>query len=131
MPNPKIIAGENIGAYFELPVYYLMDFQPDIQTEPEKHPVYASDTDPYRTNLFLFRNLGPIRILKCIGKVVPRLYQEGQICCMDYQLSFLEFYEILLICSTAYLIQENFIEVKDEKDFKYPKKKRSTKIKRF
>lgn len=37
--------------------------------------------------------------MKCLAEVCPKICQDGMVVTIDYPLSFLEFYEVLLLCT--------------------------------
>lgn len=55
--------------------------------------------DPFYKDLITFRSLGIKKIVKCLIDVCPLISQDGFVTNMDYLLSFLEFYDTLLLCA--------------------------------
>lgn len=70
--------------------------------------------DPFFDSLIAFRHLGIKEILKCLQEVCPQICQDGTVVKIDYNLSFLEFYEVLLLC--AYKIVESKRKQKEKEE---------------
>lgn len=49
--------------------------------------------------MITFRSLGVRTILKCLIEVCPQIYQDDMVVSINHSLSFLEFYEVLLLCA--------------------------------
>lgn len=52
-------------------------------------------------DLITFRKLGAKKIVQCLAEVCPLIMQDGLIVNLEYPLSFLEFYDVLLLCAHA------------------------------
>ncbi|XP_069674189.1 uncharacterized protein [Periplaneta americana] len=59
--------------------------------------------DPLATQLISFCKLGPTKVTDYLTEVCPAIISEDLICNMDYKLTFLEFYEVLLLCAEGLL----------------------------
>lgn len=55
--------------------------------------------DPFFKDLITFRRLGIKTIVQCLAEVCPQICQDGMVVMIDYPLSFIEFYEVLLLCA--------------------------------
>lgn len=62
---------------------------------PEDQP----EIDIFRKTLFTFRHLGRNKIVKCITNVYPNVRTSEHLIDLNYKINFLEFYEILLLCT--------------------------------
>lgn len=76
--------------YFWNEIAETEEYQPIVETEYE---------DPFFDNLITLRRLGIKTIVRCLAEVCPKIYQEGMVVNIDYPLSFLEFYEVVLLCA--------------------------------
>lgn len=55
--------------------------------------------DPFYQDLSTFRELGAKVITKCLCDICPPILKNGILCNMDYYMTFLEFYEVLICCT--------------------------------
>lgn len=74
-------------------------------SEPVEHE------DPFFNLLVTLRKLGIRKVVQCLAEVCPQVCQDGMVVWIDYPLSFLEFYEVLLLC--AYKIVDAHQKEKD------------------
>lgn len=81
---------------------YITD-EPVIGEKPEEPIAYPFKEGVYES-LRLFTKLKPKELLKCIGQECPRVFEDGVLINMDYKLSFLEFYNVL-IAATLKIIE--------------------------
>lgn len=58
-----------------------------------------SETDIFRKTLFTFRHLGRYKVVKCVTTVYPNVRITEHLIDLNYKINFLEFYEILLLCT--------------------------------
>ncbi|KAK5645793.1 hypothetical protein RI129_004257 [Pyrocoelia pectoralis] len=72
--------------------------------------LFSSNEDPYKTELFLFNGLNSKKITQCLCSICPLMKQNGVIVNIHYPLTFLEFYDTILKCSSM------FIEMKRNKE---------------
>ncbi|KAF2880053.1 hypothetical protein ILUMI_26122 [Ignelater luminosus] len=97
--TPKLVKGVN-AVPFGGNIVFLPDDPADIGEKPDD--VTESDQsikDPYRKQLYALRSLGPKRVIECLTNICPQIACDNQIINMDYPLSFIEFYETLLMCA--------------------------------
>ncbi|XP_044750320.1 uncharacterized protein LOC123310743 isoform X2 [Coccinella septempunctata] len=71
----------------------------EIGASTEKSIDIPEDADPFYQDLAAFRVLGPKVVTKCLSTICPSILKNGIICNMDYPMTFLEFYEVLIICA--------------------------------
>lgn len=69
-----------------------------------------SKRDPFYQDLYVFRKLGAKKIVQCLTETCPLISSEGVIINMEYPLSFLEFYEVLLLCAKSLVEKEQQIK---------------------
>ncbi|KAF7275909.1 hypothetical protein GWI33_011152, partial [Rhynchophorus ferrugineus] len=96
----------------------------------EENVIIEPNSDQTQTNtLYTFSNLGRKCILKAISKICPQIVTENRRYTTRYQLSFLEFYEILLLltyekveqarlekCKEATKLSAGLIDVRSTRD---------------
>lgn len=70
--------------------------------------------DPFYKNLITFRSLGAKKIVQCLTEVCPLISRDGYVTNMDYLLSFLEFYDTLLLCAFAAVDKKLQLHAKKE-----------------
>lgn len=102
--DTEVFFGTNI-ATIDHQLTYLTEKNSELRTEPPQPTIYANHPDPHRFNLYLFRSLGSRRILRCIHDIIPPIIENGVIVNLEYPLTFLEFYEIILSCTNE-LVKE-------------------------
>lgn len=136
--------------YNAVPVGLNLMFMPeDISERDEVFNTIQTTVigDPFYQNLITFRRLGIKTVLKCLAEICPQIYQEGKIVNVDHLLSFLEFYEVLLLCAyklvdkeykenekrsleeTVTLKTDDAINSLDQKKQQLQKDKKKTKVK--
>lgn len=85
--------------------------KPFLETE-EYQPIESVEyEDPFFKDLITFRRLGIKTIVQCLADVCPQICQDGTVVMIDYPLSFLEFYEVLLLC--AYKLVDRKLKQKE------------------
>lgn len=70
--------------------------------EPMEIP---ENVDPFFQDLTAFRELGADVVAKCLCTICPPILKNGIICNMDYCLTFLEFYEVLIVCALMLIVR--------------------------
>ncbi|KAJ8978765.1 hypothetical protein NQ317_017488 [Molorchus minor] len=85
------------------------------------HPVLLlkkKNTDLFSVSLYTFRSLGKRKIVYCMAKVCPKIFTDDGSVDMEYKLTFLEFYEIVLQCTYEKVERKRRIEEKcKQKEF--------------
>ncbi|KAL3282464.1 hypothetical protein HHI36_005648 [Cryptolaemus montrouzieri] len=74
-----------------------------VGEQPEEYLNEIEEIDPYFQDLSTLRILGPKIIVQCLYTVCPAIIQNNLICTMDYSMTFLEFYEVLICCALSVL----------------------------
>lgn len=72
-------------------------------------------------HLYVFRNLGPKKVIQCLATVCPLIVYDCKIINMEYQLTFLEFFETIIFCAFMMADEEKqkeieLIELEKEKE---------------
>ncbi|KAG5896837.1 hypothetical protein JTB14_032077, partial [Gonioctena quinquepunctata] len=77
-------------------IYYVPDARSDASNvEPDEY------SDTFKKTLHTFRTLGKKSILNCLTVVCPKIVNHHQNINWSYKLTFLEFYEVILLCNYA------------------------------
>ncbi|KAK9869387.1 hypothetical protein WA026_003144 [Henosepilachna vigintioctopunctata] len=71
----------------------------EIGKVPEEPITDFAEEDPFFQDLSKFRVLGPKVVVECLCSVCPPIKHDGIICNINYPMTFLEFYEVLICCT--------------------------------
>lgn len=84
----------------------------DIDESTFESTNIPEDADLFFQDLSVFRVLGPKVVSKCLYTICPPILKNGIICNIDYSMTFLEFYEVLICCALLLVAR-----TKKKKDF--------------
>lgn len=83
------------------------DDEPDIGEPNREQPAYPIESDMFYKDLKVFRKLGIKKAIGCITKICPMIKCDGYLVNINYQLTFLEFYEILVAFAEKLILIHN------------------------
>lgn len=99
--------GVNIASFLN-GVFYLTEDDPKFSYKEQLPP----PDDPFYQTLYLFRSLGPKKIVQCVSSVCSCVVREGLIVNMEYDLAFIDFYDIILALTYALIDKQKKLEAK-------------------